>query len=66
LIAGLDDAQADLLLKYVYRGMSVYSSQSGDQANGVLSALLAWHEATVARTGLGAIIRAMAERKNIL
>jgi len=66
LIGELSDPQADLLLKYIYRGMASYSFQSGDQANGVLSALLAWHEAIIARTGLGAIVRAMAERKNIL
>jgi actin related protein 2/3 complex subunit 5 len=55
----LDDLQVDLLLKYVYKGMA---EREGEHFN----SMLAWHEAIVKRTGLGSIIRAMAERRNVL
>ena len=61
LVDGLDEAQTDTLLKYVYKGMEVWSSNKEDAKR--CTTLLKIHEAIVAKSGQGAILRAMVDRK---
>ena len=44
-------------MKYIYRGLATYENSN---------AYLIWHEKTLAKAGLGSIVRAMAEKKSVL
>ena len=53
----LNDDQIDILMKYIYKGLATCENSN---------VYLRWHEAAKAKGGLGCIIRALAEKKNIL
>eukprot|EP01117_Protostelium_nocturnum_P001669 TRINITY_DN1204_c0_g1_i4.p1 TRINITY_DN1204_c0_g1~~TRINITY_DN1204_c0_g1_i4.p1 ORF type:complete len:137 (-),score=38.52 TRINITY_DN1204_c0_g1_i4:132-542(-) len=55
-VAKLSDDNLDVLMKYVYKGL-----ESGENSN----ILLKWHESVFAKTGLGSIVRTLAERKAV-
>jgi len=55
-VNALNADQLDVLMKYVYRGLS-----SGEQS----AALLKWHESVLKKSGLGSIVRALTERKTV-
>eukprot|EP01113_Clastostelium_recurvatum_P039187 TRINITY_DN595_c0_g1_i1.p1 TRINITY_DN595_c0_g1~~TRINITY_DN595_c0_g1_i1.p1 ORF type:complete len:160 (-),score=49.87 TRINITY_DN595_c0_g1_i1:88-513(-) len=55
-VNALNDDQLDVLMKYVYRGL----------ANGETSApFFKWHESVLKKGGLGSIVRAITDRKNV-
>lgn len=54
-VDSLSQDQADVLLKYVYRGFESSGKNCGS--------LLKWHEAITKVHGLGSIVRAMSARK---
>lgn len=55
----LDSAQQDTLVKYLYKSMSTpYGAKQG-------GLLLSWFEQTVEITGLGPIVRFMADRRTV-
>lgn len=56
LIDGLSLEECDLLMKYVYKMMSVKSS---------CSTMLKMHAKLVEKAGLGSIVRAMTDRKQV-
>lgn len=60
-VEALSMEQRDILIKYIYKGMS---SPVG-QANGNGGILLTWFEKTVNITGQGAIIRYMSDRRTV-
>eukprot|EP00520_Triparma_pacifica_P019988 CAMPEP_0118646750 /NCGR_PEP_ID=MMETSP0785-20121206/8232_1 /TAXON_ID=91992 /ORGANISM="Bolidomonas pacifica, Strain CCMP 1866" /LENGTH=123 /DNA_ID=CAMNT_0006538783 /DNA_START=43 /DNA_END=414 /DNA_ORIENTATION=+ len=59
IVAKLSDSECDILMKYVYRilGDSSDCSNSG--------AMLKWHAKLTKKTGLGAIVRTMTDRKTV-
>lgn len=61
LVDSLDDAQADTLLKYVFKGMELWSNNKDDARRCTM--LLKLHQAIVAKSGQGSILRAMVDRK---
>eukprot|EP00161_Ancyromonas_sigmoides_P001676 TRINITY_DN11436_c0_g1_i1.p2 TRINITY_DN11436_c0_g1~~TRINITY_DN11436_c0_g1_i1.p2 ORF type:complete len:162 (+),score=68.05 TRINITY_DN11436_c0_g1_i1:57-488(+) len=55
-LGGLDAAQRDLLMKYVYRALRL-NLNAGH--------MFKWHAEIVAVAGVGCIVRAMADRKSV-
>ncbi len=53
VVASLSDDNLDVLMKYIFRGLSDPKDASS---------LLKWHAAVVEKAGLGCIIRAMTEQ----
>jgi actin related protein 2/3 complex subunit 5 len=58
LVESLDAEQQDVLMKYIYRGMSL----PGSYNSGVL---LNWHEKLTEVAGLGSIVRVFTDRKTV-
>ena len=56
-VNALNDDQIDILMKYIYKGLATCENSN---------TYLRWHEAAKAKGGLGCIIRALAEKRNIL
>jgi len=56
VLEGLDPLVMDLLMKYVYKGLS-----TPENAN----SLLKWHAKVLERAGPGGIVRAMTDRKTV-
>lgn len=54
----LDNDQRDVLMKYIYKGFEIPSE--GSSAH-----LLLWHEKTFAVSGVGSIVRVLADRKQV-
>ena|SRR3989338_6395722 len=67
-VDSLSDDQANTLMKYIYRGMSFDESAGSEDAMAQrtratqCAGLLTWHAAVLAKTGHGAIVRAIAQR----
>eukprot|EP00035_Acanthoeca_spectabilis_P020192 m.431588 g.431588 ORF g.431588 m.431588 type:complete len:154 (+) comp17323_c0_seq1:284-745(+) len=57
-VATLSPEEKDVLMKYVYRGMAAAE-------DGLSASLLLWHGAIVAESGLGSIVRVLADRKTV-
>ena len=57
IVASLNTAQLDILMKYIYRGFEKHDASAG--------ALLAWHEKVVEAGGLGTIVRVLTARKTV-
>jgi actin related protein 2/3 complex subunit 5 len=57
-VKALDNDELDLLLKYIYRGMSLPDQYTS-------SNLLMWHEKVVEAAGLGSIVRVLTDRKSV-
>ncbi|XP_037071918.1 actin-related protein 2/3 complex subunit 5-C-like [Pollicipes pollicipes] len=57
-VRALSQEQADLLMKYVYRGFEVPSEGSSGH-------LLAWHEKLYGVGGVGCIVRVLTDRKRV-
>eukprot|EP01112_Ceratiomyxa_fruticulosa_P020565 TRINITY_DN703_c0_g1_i1.p1 TRINITY_DN703_c0_g1~~TRINITY_DN703_c0_g1_i1.p1 ORF type:complete len:143 (-),score=35.30 TRINITY_DN703_c0_g1_i1:103-531(-) len=56
VVANLNDEQLDVLMKYIYKGLS----------NGETSTpLFKWHESVLKKAGLGSIVRVMTDRKTV-
>ncbi|KAI8825589.1 actin-related protein 2/3 complex subunit 5 [Fimicolochytrium jonesii] len=58
IVKQLDQAQVDVLVKYIYRGMA-----SPETFNSAV--LLAWHEKATEVSGLGSIVRVMTDRRTV-
>lgn len=59
MVAKLNETQADLLMKYIYRCLE----HNEVVANGV--PLFKWHKAVKDKAGIGCIVRALVERKTV-
>ncbi|GAM20260.1 hypothetical protein SAMD00019534_034350 [Acytostelium subglobosum LB1] len=53
----LDDDQLDILMKYIYRGLA-----TGDNNSAIF---FKWYEATLKKSGMGCVVRAISERKTV-
>ena len=56
IVAGLNTEQLDLVMKYIYRG---FESPSENRS----AHLLVWHQKTCSKSGLGSIVRVLAEKR---
>ncbi|PRP85006.1 actin related protein 2/3 complex, subunit 5 [Planoprotostelium fungivorum] len=56
IVSKLSDDNLDLLMKFVYKGL-----ETGENSN----ILLKWHESVFGKTGLGSIVRALAEKRAV-
>eukprot|EP00049_Salpingoeca_infusionum_P011134 m.191896 g.191896 ORF g.191896 m.191896 type:complete len:154 (-) comp14850_c0_seq1:262-723(-) len=54
----LDQAQTDVLMRFIYRGMATPNESYSNL-------LLTWHSNAVAQGGLGSIVRVMTSRKTV-
>jgi actin related protein 2/3 complex subunit 5 len=59
-VKSLDQSKLELLMKYIYRGFEMCS-----EGNGYGAQLLVWHDKVFAKTGLGAIVRVLTDRKRV-
>ncbi|KAJ1911347.1 arp2/3 complex subunit [Mycoemilia scoparia] len=57
ILKQLDDDQKDVLMKYIYYGMSRPKEYNS-------STLLSWHEKIVAVSGIASIVRVLTDRKH--
>ncbi|KAK0425171.1 hypothetical protein QR680_009069 [Steinernema hermaphroditum] len=55
----LDDDEADLLMKYVYKAMDILADGANCQY------LLVWHAQIIQRSGLGAVMRVLSDRRRV-
>jgi len=56
-VSRLDDAQLDILMKYIYAGMAVQENSKE---------LLMWHASVLAKAGQGCIVRTLSDRVHTL
>ncbi|KYR01824.1 actin related protein 2/3 complex [Tieghemostelium lacteum] len=56
-VDSLDSDQLDVLMKYIYRALGTTTETS--------SLLFKWHESTLKKGGLGAIMRVISEKKTV-
>lgn len=59
IVESLSLEQQNVLVKYLYKGMSV---TKGQQQGGVL---LSWYDKTVDVTGLGPVVRYLSDRRTV-
>lgn len=58
VLSNLSNDQLDILMKYIYKGLSIPESFNS-------ASLLSWHEKTLELAGLGSIVRVMTDRKTV-
>ena len=58
VVKGLDTAQLDVLVKYLYRGLA-----SPDKFNSLV--LLGWHEKAIEVAGVASIVRVLTSRQTV-
>lgn len=62
-IGSLNEDQIDILMKYVYAGLSIIPEKGQET---VTDALLKWHAVLVNKGGLGCVTRVLGDRVNTL